>query len=195
MSIKKIIPPGGIEKAIKNMNKSLPVKSKKSTNNKVIEKRPVGRPTIWTEELRNKVLELAEEYFFIRSIAGKSGIAPVVIRDEMHRNKEFASLFLHAQNKFIAYHQEKLIEYAIDKREKDWRAEKYILTLCDREFSERKYLTEAVANQDAKINLQINAEKLTIAQSQGMKLIGSNRPEDMNLLPFDQKRTEKKAKK
>ena len=195
MDIKKIIPPGGNEKAIKNMNKSLPVKSRKSTNNKVIEKRPVGRPTIWTEDLRNKVLELVATWFFTDTIAGKAGIWKARINEELRKNEEFASSFTHARSLWIADKQRQLEQYAKQKKEKDWRAIKYLLTIASKEFSERKYLTEAVANQDAKINLQINAEKLTIAQSQGMKLIGSNRPEDMSLLPFDPKRTEKKAKK
>ena len=95
-----------------------------------------------------------------------------------------------------------MMEYSKDKKTKDWRAEAHILTLCDKEYSERKYLTEAVSNQDAKILLLIKAEQLTLASQEGMKMLKGvktlidtpSKPESISLLPFDSKEVEQSIK-
>ena len=175
---------------------------------KPVEVKAVGRPTKMTDQMKEKVIELAEEYFFIRSIAGKAGVSVDTIERELRGrsdenregNEEFALSFAYARNKFIAFHQDLLMKYASDKREKDWRAEAHILTLCDKEFSERKYLTEAVANQDAKILMLIKAEQLTIASKEGKEMLKTVdttllQPETISLLPFNPQEVEKSKPK
>lgn len=160
----------------------------------------IGRPTKMTEAMQAILIKLAEELFFIRSVAGEAGISVDTIdrhlKDE--RFKPFASLYTHALNKFIAYHQRLLIQYSKDKKTKDWRAEKYILTIADKEYSERKYLTDAVSNQDAKINMLINAEKLTLAVQEGSKMLKevdiTPSQEKIGLLPFNEKKIKQSTK-
>ena len=146
--------------------------------------------------------------FFIRAIAGEAGVSVDTIERELRGrsdedregDKQFALSFAYAQNKFIAFHQKKLMEYASDKKTKDWRAEAHILTLCDKEYSERKYLTEAVANQEAKIIMLIKAESLTIAGDKGKEMLKNviNTPsqaqEDISLLPFKEEDPKNKGK-
>lgn len=180
------------------MNKvSEALKVMRETVNKPV-KRKVGRPSLMTKEMQNKIIKLAEELFFLRSIAGEAGVSVDTIEREIRGrsdenreiNEEFALPFAYAQNRFIAYHQRLMMKYATDKRESDWRAEAHILTLCDKEYSERKYLTEAVANQDAKILMLIKAEQLTIAGKKGKEMLEKviNTPsqgeEAISLLPF-----------
>jgi len=192
-----------LDQAIESMNQAIiPVSSETVINKEVTEDEPkkIGRPTKMTDQMQKKVIKLTEELFFIRAIAGKAGVSVDTIEREIRGrsdenrkgNEDFALSFMHAQNKFIAYHQRKMMQYAKDKRTKDWRAEAHILALTDKEYSERKYLTEAVANQDAKIFMQINAEKLTIAQEEGkIMLSGQNKSESISLRLFQ---PDKKAK-
>jgi len=197
-----------LNNAIKAMNQAvIPVET---VINKEVEIEPVkkvGRPTLMTEVMQKKVVRLAEELFFVRSIAGEAGISVDTIERELRGrsdenregNKEFALSFAYAQNKFIAYHQKKMMEYATNKREADWRAEAHILTLCDKEFSERKYLTEAVANQDAKILLLIKAEQLLIASQAGKEMlkevdITPLKAEKISLLPFNEVKVKESVK-
>ena len=182
-----------------------------SPSNKSIAPKPikeVGRPKLITEQVQQKIIKLAEELFFIRAIAGEAGVSVDTIERELRGrsdedregNKEFALSFAYAQNKFIAYHQKKLMEYASDKKTKDWRAEAHILTLCDKEYSERKYLTEAVANQDAKILMLIKAEQLTIDGQKGSKMLENvidtrlQTQETISLLPFQEEDPRNKGK-
>ena len=196
-----------LDKAIKAMNESV-------SNKEVIDIVPVkevkkaGRPKLIDKAMEKRLIKLAEELFFIRSIAGEAGISVDTIERELRGrsdenrefNEEFALSFVYAQNKFIAYHQRLMMKYAKDKKTKDWRAEAHILTLCDKEFSERKYLTEAVANQDAKILMLIKAEQLTIATKEGKGMLEKviNTPsqgeEEVSLLPFKPEDPKNKGK-
>ena len=193
-----------LNEAIESMNQAIiPVET--VINKEVTEIKPVkkiGRPTKMTDQMQAKVIKLAEEYFFIRSIAGEAGISVDTIERclKMEDYEDFTLSFAYAQNKFISYHQKKLMQYATDKKTKDWRAEAHILTLCDKEFSERKYLTDAVANQDAKILMLIKAEKLTIASQQGEKMLETvistplQGQEAISLLPFKPEDPKNKGK-
>ena len=198
-----------LSQALKSMNDALNSNQLIPVSSKAIESvKKAGRPTIMTEEMQKRIIDLAEEYFFIRSIAGKAGVSVDTIERELvgrsdenrEANKDFALAFAYARNKFIAYHQQKMMEYATNKREADWRAEAHILTLCDKEFSERKYLTEAVANQDAKILMLIKAEKLTIASQQGQEMLKTvidtplQGQEAISLLPFKPEDPKNKGK-
>jgi len=153
--------------------------------------------------MRAILLKLAEKYFFYDAVSAKAGIYRARLSEELSRNKPFEQSFAYARHKFIAYHQELLLKYARNKKEEDWRAEKYILTIADKEYSERKYLTDAVSNQDAKILLMIKAEQLTLAQKAGMEMLKDVKtvdtteiqPEGISLLPFDTKEVKKSIKK
>lgn len=209
-----------IDQALKDMNESLPIKSNKVIDTgtidatkvetelmKPLKDKEVKKGRLMTKEMRVKVVRLAEEWFFIRSIAGKAGVSVDTIERELvgrsdenrEGNKEFALSFTRARDRWIAFHQNRLQEYAKDKKTKDWHSEKYLLTIADKEFSERKYLTEAVSNQEAKILMLIKAESLTIAQKQGKDMLKTVvntplQPEPISLLPFEQEDRKNKGK-
>ena len=200
-----------IDQAIKDMKQSVnkevspkEVTAIQETPKEVIEveDKKIGRPTKVTEAMQKRLVKLAEELFFIRSVAGEADLSVDTIERHLQddRFKPFALLYTHALNKFIAHHQRLLMEYSKDKKMKDWRAEAHILTLCDKEFSERKYLTEAVSNQDAKILLMIKAEQLTIAGQQGQEMLKTVnptplQPNKISLLPFNTNKVEKSINK
>jgi len=164
-----------INKALNNMKQSIEVPQKKK----------IGRPKVITEEKKEEILKVAEEVFFMQSIAAKVGVYRQRISQLVREDKDFASSLTHARDKWIQAKQALLEDYASNKKEKDWRALKYLLTIADREYSERKYLTEAVANQDAKITMIIDARQLEQAKKEGMKLIGSSSiAEPISLKPF-----------
>jgi len=211
-----------IDQAIKDMKQSLnksspgsPISEPSNKEVRAIEvvtkeiepvkPKEIGRPTKMTEAMQSKLIKLAEELFFIRSVAGEAGISVDTIERHL-KDKDyeaFAVSYTYALNRFIAYHQRLMMEYAQDKKYKDWRAEAHILTLTDKEFSERKYLTDAISNQDAKIMLLIKAEQLTLASKAGMEMlkdvktvnITEIQPEKISLLPFDTKEVEQSIKK
>jgi len=211
-----------LDQAIEAMNQAIiPVKDVNKVIDKAIERaetglqeivdrtiepvqevRPVGRPIKMTEEMKAKVIELAEEYFFIRSIAGKAGISYKTLERYLSEkeNEDFVLSFTHARDKWIADKQNKLETYATTKSVNDWRAMQYLLTIADKEYSERKYLTEAVANQDAKILMLIKAEKLTIASKQGKEMLETvittplQGQEAISLLPFKPEDPKNKGK-
>ena len=199
-----------IDQALKDMKQA--ISPGNSVNNKevmeVVSKEVVenkaGRPTKMTPGMQNKLIKLAGELFFIRSVAGEAGISVDTIERHLKDKGfiDFAVSYTYALNSFIAHHQRLMMKYSKDKKTKDWRAEAHILTLCDKEYSERKYLTEAVANQDAKILLLIKAEQLTLASQEGMKMLKGvktlqhtpSKPESVPLLPFDSKEVKQSIK-
>ena len=199
-----------IDKAISKMNEAIEDKGsiypdRVSVNNEVIkieDKKQVGRPKLIDKIMERKLIKLAEELFFLRSIAGEAGISVDTIERHLKHEdyKDFALSYAYAMNRFIACHQRLMMEYAKDKKTADWRAEAHILTLCDKEYSERKYLTEAVANQDAKILMLIKAEQLTIASKKGKEMLKTviNTPsqgeESISLLPFKPEDPKNKGK-
>lgn len=189
-------PKGYINQALKNMTLALPevIKDKETVPKKI------GRSKLMTKDMQDKVIRLAEEWFFMRSVAGKAGISRHTIEREIRDNKDFEQSFTHARDNWIAFHQSRLQDYAQDKKTKDWHSEKYLLTIADKEFSERKYLTEAVANQDAKILMLIKAEQLTLATKEGKEMLKtvvdspSQGTEPISLLPFEQEDSKNKGK-
>jgi len=196
-----------LNEAIEAMNQAIiPISNKEIVSKPVIAIEPAdkkrGRPTIMSQEMQERIIALAEEYFFIRSIAGEAGISYKTIERYLSEegNKEFVLSFTHARDKWIADKQRKLEAFALDKKTSDWRAMQYLLTIADKEYSERKYLTEAVANQDAKILMLIKAEKLTIASQQGQEMLKTviNTPlqgqEKISLLPFEPEDPKNKGK-
>jgi len=199
-----------IDKAIEAMNKEVDHKEIKPVDPETLEipekaliepySRKGGRKKLIDSRMRAILLKLAEKYFFYDAICARAGIYRQRLTEEIARSKQFGRSFAYARHKFIAYHQDLLMQYAHDKREKDWRAEKYILTIADKEYSERKYLTDAVANQDAKILLMIKTEQLTIAQQAGKKMLETMditplQKEKISLLPFNKKEVEQSINK
>ena len=191
-----------IDQAIKDMKQSI---NKEVSPNEVEAKDTpgkAGRPKVIDKVMEAKLIRLAEEYFFIRSIAGKAGISHKTIERYISDpgNIDFVSSFTQARDKWITDKQTKLETYASDKKTADWRAMQYLLTIADKEYSERKYLTDAVSNQDAKILLMIKAEQLTIASQAGNKMLESviDTPLQSNkisLLPFNANKVAKASNK
>ena len=189
-----------LDKAIESMNQAIiSVSSETVINKEVTEIEPVKEEALiepysrkhktgvklFNSKLRANLVRLAKKYFFYKTICAYAGIWEQRLVEEVGRNEAFRLAFTHARACWIATQQKELESYAKDKRTSDWRAKQYLLTIADKEFSERKYLTEAVANQDAKILMLIKAEKLTIAQQQAnIMLSGHIEPEKISLRPF-----------
>ena len=203
-----------INKAIERMNQAIiPVSSE---SNKAIEAKPVEpiekaliEPysrkhktgvKLFNSKLRASLVKLGKKYFFNKTVCAYAGIWEQRLREELGRNEEFRLAFTHAQACWIATKQKELESYAKNKSTSDWRALKYLLTIADKEFSERKYLTEAVANQDAKILMMIKAEQLTIASQKGQEMLKnvidtpSQTEETISLLPFQPEDPKNKGK-
>jgi hypothetical protein len=158
-----------------------------SKDKELIVKGKGGRPSRLTPEVQARVIELTEEWFFARVVCAKADIDTGVLRDFERANPKFALALTHAKDKWIATQLDLLQTYAHDKKTSDWRAIEYLLSIADSEFSQRKYLTEAVANQDAKILMLIKAEQLFVAQAEGEKMLKAQQTkgvEDISLLPF-----------
>ncbi|MCK4321963.1 hypothetical protein KAX08_05560 [candidate division WOR-3 bacterium] len=199
-----------IDKAISKMNKAIDNKEViyppqvLNSNKGVIkdkEVKQVGRPKLIDKAMEVKLVRLAEELFFIRSIAGEAGIDVKTIQRylEDKENEDFVLSFMRGRDRWIASKQKQLETFS-ENRSTDWKAMKYLLTIADKEFSERKYLTEAVANQDAKILMLIKAEQLTIASKKGKEMLKTviNTPsqgeESISLLPFKPEDPKNKGK-
>lgn len=154
-----------------------------------------GRPTIFTQELRTKLIKLFEENFFIAIVAAKSDIYRYHIYDWRREQKDFDTAVTHAQDKWIEQQMELLDEYAKDKREKDWRALKYKLSIADIEYNDKKYLKEAPGKRDStQITIIIDRRDLETSKKEAIKTIGegSIEEETISLIPF---KTEKKDEK
>ena len=183
-----------LNKAIEDMNKTVKAEEVlKPVEAELLEpvKKKVGRPKVIDDKKKEEIIRVAEKVFFMQSIASRVGIYKQRINEELRRDEEFASALMHARDKWIDNKQALLEDYAYDKKEADWRAIKYLLTIADKEFSERKYLTEAVSNQEAKILMLIKAEKLTLASEEGKKMLETadiKGAEAISLKPFKVKK-------
>ncbi len=120
------------------------------------EEKKRGRPTIFTPELRAKLIKLFEKHFFVAIVAVEAGIYRRRIYEWKNEDEDFRNEITHAQGKWIAQQMELLNEYAKDKRTKDWRAPKHLLSIADAEFNEKKYLRETPRKREStKINIII----------------------------------------
>ncbi len=161
------------------------------------EKRKVGRPTILTPELRAKLIKLFEEHFFVAAVASRSDIYRQQIFEWIREQKDFQIAITHARDKWIEQQLILLRKYAKDKREKDWRALKYLLSIADIEYNDKKFLREAPGKQDSTtITININRKDLKTAEEETEKIIGEGKTEEetISLIPF-QKKGEKKRQK
>ncbi|MBA7565312.1 hypothetical protein ES695_16180 [Candidatus Atribacteria bacterium 1244-E10-H5-B2] len=141
------------------------MKDKKINQSKLIkglakkdkEEKKRGRPTLLTPELRAKLIKLFEEHFFIAIVAAEAGIYRRRIYEWKNEDEDFRNEITHAQGKWLAHQMELLNNYAKDKREKDWRALKYLLSIADAEFNDKKFLREAPGKREStKINIIID---------------------------------------
>ena len=161
------------------------------------EKRKPGRPTIFTQELRAKLIKLFEEHFFLWIVAAKAGIYKQRIIEWKREEESFRDDVTHAQGKWIAQQMKLLDKYAKDKREKDWRALKYKLSIADAEFSDKKFLREAPGKRDpTQITIIINRRDLETAEEEAVKIIGEGKAEEepISLIPFQSEKRKKPAK-
>ena len=182
------------------------MEDKEITQSKIIEglakkekedKKKAGRPSILTPELRSKLIRLFEVHFFIAIVAAKSDIYRQQIFTWIREQKDFQTAVLHAKDKWIEQQMELLREYAKDKREKDWRALKYLLSIADVEYNDKKYLREAPGKRDnTQITIIINRKDLETSKIEASKIIGESKLEEetISLIPFQEEKGKKPAK-
>ena len=171
--------------------KPIPVKEEKE------EKKKVGRPTIFTPELRSKLLKLFEEHFFIAIVAARSDVYKYHIFDWIREQKAFNIAVTHARDKWIEQQMKLLDEYAKDKREKDWRALKYKLSIADAEYNDKKFLRDELGKRDStSITIIIDRRDLETSKEEAYKVIGEGKPEreKISLIPFKEEKRKKPEK-
>lgn len=173
----------------------IPVSKKEEKKEK--ERGKPGRPTILTPELRSKLIKLFEKHFFIAIVAAKAGIYRQQIYEWVREQKAFQTDVTHAQGKWIAQQMDLLKNYAKDKQTKDWRALKYLLSIADAEFNDKKYLKEAPGKGDStQITIIINRKDLETSKIEASKVIGEGKLEEetISLIPFQEQEKEKRQK-
>ncbi|GAH71028.1 unnamed protein product, partial [marine sediment metagenome] len=112
--------------------------------------------------------------------------------------KDFNASVTHARDKWIEQQMKLLDEYAKDKREKDWRALKYKLSIADIEYNDKKYLREAPGKRDStQITIIINRRDLETAEEEAVKIIGEGKTEEetISLIPFQKEKRGKRGEK
>lgn len=182
-----------------NQSKIKEVKKEPGPENKgKKEKGKLGRPTLLTPELRSKLIKLFEKHFFIAIVAAKADIYRFRIYEWEKEQEDFRTAVTHAQDKWIQQQMKLLDEYAIDKREKDWRALKYKLSIADAEYNDKKYLREEPGKKPALgITIIIDRRDLKTSKEEALKVIGETRAEEetISLIPFEGEKKGKKGKK
>ena len=149
------------------------------------EKGKPGRPTLLTPELYKKLVKLFEKHFFIASVSACSGIYRESINIWRREQVDFSNAVTYAQDKWIKNQLKLLQEYSIDKRTKDWRALKYLLSIADAEFNDKKFMRDTPAGKDTSITININHKELILAKLEANRLIGSSqKQESISLIPF-----------
>ena len=91
-----------------------------------------------------------------------------------------------------------LRKYAKDKKTKDWRALKYLLSIADIEYNDKKFLKEAPGKRDnTQITIIINRKDLETSKIEASKIIGESKLEEepVSLLLFEEEKKEKKKEK
>jgi len=162
------------------------------------EKRKVGRPSILTPELKTKLIKLFGKHFFIAIVASKAGIYRQQIYEWIREQKNFQTDVTHAQGKWIAQQMDLLRKYAKDKREKDWRALKYLLSIADAEFNDKKFLREEPGKREStQITIIINRKDLETSKIEASKTIGESKLEEepVSLILFNEEKKEKRGEK
>jgi glutaredoxin len=175
-----------------------PENKEKKEEKKEEGKRKPGRPTIFTPELRAKLIKLFEENFFIAIVAASADIYRQQIEEWEREHKDFHANVTHARDKWIRQQMKLLDQYAIDKKTKDWRALKYKLSIADAEYNDKKYLREAPGSRESpQITIIINRKDLKTSKEEAYKIIGesSHKEETISLITFKEEKKEKKGEK
>jgi len=161
------------------------------------EKKKPGRPTILTPELKAKLLKLFEDHFFVAIVAASSDLYRQQIEEWEREQKDFHAAITHARDKWIKQQMDLLDKYAKDKREKDWRALKYKLSIADIEYNDKKYLRDETGKRETpQITIIINRRDLETSKQEAYKIIGESKhqEETISLIPFKEEKKEKPAK-
>jgi len=162
------------------------------------EKGKPGRPSILTPELRSRLIKLFEEHFFIAIVAARSDIYRYHIFEWIREQKDFNIAVTHARDKWIKQQMELLDKYAKDKREKDWRALKYKLSIADVEYNDKKFLREEPGKREStQITIIINRKDLETSKIEASKIIGESKLEEepVSLILFNEEKKEKRGEK
>lgn len=162
------------------------------------EKKKLGRPTIFTPELRAKLIKLFEKHFFIAIVAASADIYRERIYEWEREEEAFRIAITHARDKWIKQQMILLDKYAKDKKTKDWRALKYKLSIADVEYNDKKYLREAPGSRETpQITIIINRKDLETSKEEAYKIIGesSHKEETISLITFKEEKKEKKGEK
>jgi len=157
------------------------------------EKKKRGRPTIFTQELRAKLLKLFEKHFFVAIVAVEAGIYRRRVYEWRNEDEDFRNEVEHARGKWLAQQMKLLNEYAKDKKTKDWRAPKYLLSIADSEYNDKKYLREAPGKRDStQINIIIDQRDLETSEEEADKIIGETKTEEepISLSLFEEEKKE-----
>lgn len=168
-------------------------------NKEEVKREKMGRKSLLTPELWKKLIGLFEKHFFIAIVAASADIYRGRIDKWQREQENFHSAVMHARNKWIKHQMQLLKQYAKDKKTKDWRALKYLLSIADIEYNDKKYLKELPGKASSQtLIININQKDLTQSKEEANKLIGSSSivEEEIPLMLFEPEKTKaKKAKK
>lgn len=170
-------------KLINDENDPTPGQSKRKKNKELINKSKEREgqkdKIVLSPELFAELIRLFKEHFFIGIVASSANIYRQYIYNWRNAREDFNLAVTHAQDGWIKQQVELLKKYAKDKREKDWRALKYLLSIADKEFNDKKWIREATGEgQVQQLIININQSDLTTSKVEAMKLIGSNRSKE-----------------
>ena len=164
-------------------NNDIPIKEEEAQREKA-----GHRPSLLTPEMWKRLIALFEKHFFIASVASSANIYRSNI-DRWRREQEpFNLAVTHARDKWLKFQMKKLDQYAQDKKDKDWRALKYKLSIADAEYNDKKFLKADEARKDIpRLTININYGDLKQSKEEATKIIGDNRntTETVPLLLFD----------
>lgn len=180
----------------KIVNELIPGSEREKERSK--EKRKQGRPSLLTPELREKLIRLFEDHFFIAIVAAKADIYKARIYEWERDREDFRNEVTHAQDKWTAHEMEELEKDAKDKRYKDWRARKYKLSISDAEYNDKKFLREAPGSgRMQSITIIINQKDLSTSKKQAYDLIGESKleAETVSLITFESQKKGKEHKR
>ena len=154
-----------------------------------IEANPKKEKKELTPETQRKILKLFEKYYFIGIVSARANIYRSQIESWKTASQAFSLAISHAQDTYLSYNMKLLDRYALNKRESDWRAIKYKLSIADQDFNDKKFIKEDISRGNIRsVNIIINSKDLTISKTEALKTIGSNqsKPEAVSLQLFKQ---------
>ena len=162
-------------------------KKNEINNDKSIEEKTSKTKLQLTPELYTKLLKLFEKHFFIASVATKANIYRARIDDWRNSQPGFNDAITHARDKWLHNQMRLLNQYSQDKREKDWRALKYTLSIADKEYNDKKFMREdAKEGKSLRLAIVINQTDLKTSKIEALQLIGgTTEPEAVSLQLFN----------